>query len=201
MVIFILLLLVFMNRSAAKNKAITDTLIERLRADLNIQPGFSRIRIDRGGSKNDPNAILIVVPDRLMNFETGKHDLRAEGGEFLSSYIPRLAQNLCSSEFRNNIESVTVEGYTDQYGYRGMTREQSQNENLRLSQERSMEVVARSLDYLIKAPAERDCFLDKLSATGRGEQDQQTSPEESRRVIFRIRVNADRIQSLKAKVK
>jgi hypothetical protein len=36
----------------------------------------------------------------------------------------------------------------------------------------------------------RPCFLEKLSATGRGDQDLEKTDEDSRRVIFKIHVKA-----------
>jgi hypothetical protein len=53
-----------------------------------------------------------------------------------------------------------------------------------------MAVVKESLADLSGNESERACFLEKLSATGRGEQDPEKTADESRRVIFRIRVKA-----------
>src|ERR1035441_6780894 len=87
MVIFILLLLVFLHRTAGKNVAVTDALLRTLQTDL-IPQGFStkNIQIDR----KDRNAILVIVPDNLMNFEIGQSDLRPEGEAFLETRIPKL---------------------------------------------------------------------------------------------------------------
>ena len=49
--------------------------------------------------------------------------------------------------------------------------------------------------------AERGCFLEKLSASGRGEQEQEATAEESRRVILKIRVKAIELEHVKAVVK
>jgi flagellar motor protein MotB len=136
------------------------------------------------------------VPDNLMNFELGKSALKPEGETFLRSRIPRLAEVLCGADYRNSVESVVVEGHTDAFPYRGYTAEESQNLNLKLSQDRSMEVVKSALTFLVDYPNERSCFLEKLSASGRGEQDLEATPEESRRVIFKIRVRADRADEL-----
>ena len=46
----------------------------------------------------------------------------------------------------------------------------------------------------------RGCFLEKLSASGRGEQEQEATPEESRRVIFKIRVKVVDAAPVKAAV-
>ena len=193
MVIFILLLLVFVHRTAGKDAAVADVLLKRLRQELTPQ-GFSENTI-----KTDPrdrNAILVIVPDRLMNFKSGDFALRPEGEQFLKSYVPNFAQVLCDSRFRSSIESIVVEGHTDLQGYGG-TKEESQNRNLELSQRRSMEVVKFALADLVGMGSQRDCFLEKLSATGRGEQDQEATPEESRRVVFKIRIRSAELAPVK----
>ena len=53
-----------------------------------------------------------------------------------------------------------------------------------------MEVVKDALADLEGTEVERGCFLEKLSASGRGEQEQEDTPDESRRVILKIRVKA-----------
>jgi outer membrane protein OmpA-like peptidoglycan-associated protein len=196
MVIFILLLLVFVHRTAGKDPAVAAVLRNTL-LDMNAQ-GFNEksIRPD----PRDPSAILVIVPDRLMNFETGKSTLRPEGEKFLKTYIPRFAEVLCTDRFRPNIESIVVEGHTDTHPYAGHTAEESQNLNLKLSQDRSMEVVKNALADLEGTEGERDCFLEKLSASGRGEQEQEATPDESRRVILKIRVKAVGVESVKEAV-
>src|ERR1700722_134707 len=85
MVIFILLLLVFVHRTAGKDAAVTDMLLKRLLRDMKPQ-GFNEktIRPD----PRDRNAILVIVPNGVMSFETGKSTLRREGEQFLQTYIP-----------------------------------------------------------------------------------------------------------------
>jgi len=193
MVIFILLLLVFVHRTAGRNVAVTDALLKTLQTDL-IPQGFSAkdIQID----KKDRNAILVIVPDDLMNFEIGQSDLKTEGEAFLRTRIPKLAEVICGAEYRDSVEAVVVEGHTDAFPYRGYTPEESQNLNLKLSQDRSMQVVKSALTFLVDHSNERGCLLEKLSASGRGEQDLESTPEESRRVIFKIRVRADHAQEI-----
>jgi flagellar motor protein MotB len=194
MVIFILLLLVFVRHTAGKDAAMTDALLKRLLHDMTPQ-GFNEktIRPD----PRDRNAILVIVPDRLMNFETGKSTLRPEGEQFLKRYIPDFAEVLCSEQFRSSIESIVVEGHTDTHPYVGSTPEESQNLNLKLSQDRSMEVVKNALADLSGLETMRACFLEKLSASGRGEQEQEATPDESRRVILKIRVKVVEAPSVK----
>src|ERR1700683_3996839 len=183
MLIFILLLMVFVHRTAGKDAAVTDVLLKRLLHDMKPQ-GFNEntIRPD----PRDRNAILVIVPDRLMNFETGRSTLRPEGEQFLKRYIPDFATVLCSDQFRSSIESIVVEGHTDTHPYLGGTASESENLNLKLSQDRSMEVVKNALSDLEGVESQRGCFLEKLSASGRGEQEQEATPEESRRGIRKI---------------
>jgi len=143
---------------------------------------------------------LVIVPEGLMNFETGKSALKPQGEQFLKIHIPELAEVLCSDKFRPSIESIVVEGHTDTQGWPGHRDEESQNLNLKLSQDRSMEVVKSALADLEGTEANRACFLEKLSASGRGEQEQEATPEESRRVILKIRVKAAEVESIKAEV-
>lgn len=193
MVIFILLLLVFLHRTAGKNIAVTDALLRTLQYDL-VPHGFSErdIQID----KKDRNAILVIVPNNLMGFELNKSDLRPEGEDFLRTRIPALATVLCASAYRDSVESVVVEGHTDNNPWKGFSEAESQNLNLKLSQDRSMEVVKKTLESLNDNSVQRGCLFEKLSASGRGEQDLGPTPEESRRVIFKIRVRADRAEEV-----
>jgi len=70
--------------------------------------------------------------------------------------------------------------------------EESRNLDLKLRQDRSMQVVKSAVTFLGDNPNERGCFLEQLSASSRGEQDLLGTPDESRLVIFKIRVRADR---------
>lgn len=196
MVIFILLLLVFISHTASKDVALTDVLLTELKKDLQPQ-GFSEnsIRPD----PHDRNAILVIVPGKLMNFETEKAELQPEGKSFLQTHIPAFANILCSDEFRSSVDSIVVEGHTDSQKF-GRTAEESQDNNLKLSQDRSMAVVKEALADLNGREPQRACFLEKLSATGRGEQDPEKTDDESRRVIFKIRIKAHEIETVNRRV-
>jgi flagellar motor protein MotB len=186
MVIFILLLLVFVSHTASKDAALTDVLLKKLQQDLVPQGFNASIRPD----PRDRNAILVIVPDNLMHFESRHSEVQPAGKDWLKTRMPAFARVLCDPEFRGSVDSIVVEGHTDKEPWRGLSSEDSQNSNLRLSQERSMAVVEESLRDLSPSSEQHDCFLEKLSATGRGEQEPEATDEESRRVIFRIRVKS-----------
>jgi outer membrane protein OmpA-like peptidoglycan-associated protein len=197
MVIFILLLLVFISHTASKDAALRDVLLNELKKDL-IPQGFneSSIRPD----PKDRNAILVIVPNNLMRFENEKSYLPVEGKTFIQNHIPEFAKVLCSKEFSASIDSIVVEGHTDREPWQGSSPEESENKNLKLSQDRSMAVVVEALADL-KGTNERPCFLEKLSATGRGEQDPEKTDDESRRVIFKIHVKARDEEAIGQEVK
>jgi hypothetical protein len=63
-----------------------------------------------------------------------------------------------------------------------------------------MEVVKNALADLSGLETNRKCFLEKLSASGRGQQEQEATPEESRRVILKVRVKVVDVDSAKEAV-
>jgi len=192
MVIFILLLLVFLNNRAAVNEALTNSLLKDLKQQFgNQQFRADDIQLDR----KDRYTIVVEIPDQLMTFKPNQYELKPEGEAFLQRHALSLAKILCSSQYRDSLENVIVEGHSDSTPYRSATVEESQQLNLKLSQDRSMEVVKKTLLYLKDTPAERTCLLEKLSATGRGEQDLEVTADKSRRVVFKIRVNSSSIGS------
>jgi flagellar motor protein MotB len=207
MVIFILLLLVFISHTASKDAALRDVLLKRLKTDLEPQGLSELIRPDM----KDRNAILVIVPDQLMRFKSEESTVQPGGRDWLKAHMPAFAKVLCDPDFKSSIDSIVVEGHTDTQPWRGLSREDSLNQNLKLSQGRSMAVVEETLGDLAPVPEQHDCFLEKLSATGRGEQDavqpdgigpdaSEKADEQSRRVIFKIRVRAGEKDNIEAKV-
>jgi flagellar motor protein MotB len=187
MVIFILLLLVFLKRSAGVEPAITARLLNTLKSELSLSEfGKENIQLD----PKQPFTILVIVPDNKLSFDLNRSELRPEGERFLEAGMQPLAHILCSSEFRPHVDSIVVEGHTDAHQYRGVSQETSEGLNLALSQDRSMSVVKKSLELLV-GNSDRPCFLERLSANGRGQQDATGNPDQDRRVVFKIRVKAN----------
>jgi outer membrane protein OmpA-like peptidoglycan-associated protein len=187
MVIFILLLLVFMNNQASVNTVTAQSLMADLRQQLE-PAGFKRedIRIDPA----DPSTILLTLLDAQLTFLPNSHRLQPEGEKFLATRMPKLAAALCDDRYRGAVEAVVIEGHSDSVPYRGLSPQESQARNLKLSQERSMEVVEKTLTDLSDNPASRSCLLEKISASGRGEQDLAETADKSRRAVIKIRVNS-----------
>lgn len=197
MVIFILLLLVFVQRTGAKDPAAASRLLRELQKQL--KPGAP----DNPAIKQEQNRILLIAPERLMSFESGKYFLSEKGTGFLAQKIPPIAGILYDERFRDGIESIVVEGHSDHQVYKGASPDDSRNRNLELSQQRAMEVVKTALADLQDRPGEQAWFLRKLSASGRGDQDcpaNAAAQDECRKVIFVIRVRAVDAKAIQAKL-
>jgi flagellar motor protein MotB len=198
MVIFILLLLVFVQRTGAKDTAEATMLLAELERQL--KPGAP----DSPTIRQEQNRILLIAPERLMSFESGRYALSNEGKAFLQEKLPAIAGILYAKRFRDGIESIVVEGHSDLQAFQGLPADESRNANLELSQQRAMEVVKTALEDLkTTAQEEQDWFVAKLSSSGRGQQDCQAVDvqDECRKVIFVIRVRATDAETIKAKMK
>ena len=134
----------------------------------------------------DPNVVRIVVPEALLNFEFGRGALSSVADRFLADAMPTYAALLCGA-MRDQIDSLVIEGHTDDRG--------SDIYNLKLSQQRSLNVMVKGLEVIQdSAPWAYRCFHEKTSASGRGRQDlvmdesRGLDRDKSRRVVFKIRL-------------
>ena len=119
-----------------------------------------------------------------INFEFGKSTLLPPAETFLSEAMPHYASLICRPG-EQEVEAFVIEGYTDDLG--------DDIRNLRLSQERSFAVLAKSLEVIReKLPWAYECFLQKAIANGRGKQNLLRNDagypdrDKSRRVMFKI---------------
>lgn len=162
-------------------------ILAKLREELAI---MSERGVEVKEDEKDPLGLLVVIPEGLLQFRVDRWDIPPPGRDFLQLFIPRLARGACA--FRDDLSSIVVEGHADSTG--------SDEHNLKLSQDRSLEVVRQSLVTLGGSGADdqietRSCFLDLLSASGRGNRDPfliagVEDRERSRRVVFKIRVRS-----------
>lgn len=190
-VIFILLLCVTHNEAQQEGETTRDTILLELKNELRefMQQG---VKVD--GDPKDPLGLLILVPEDLL-FKVNRFELPPNGKEFLRPFIPKLAKIVCDKRFKDDINSIVVEGHTDSSGPPNTDKDQY---NWDLSQKRSMSVVdetLRILDGIDQNKNIRDDFIKFISASGRGSADLimvngAESKEQSRRVVFKIRVRS-----------
>ena len=131
-----------------------------------------------------PEVLAVSIPDVALNFDFGESTLLPPAEAFLSETMPHYAAMVCAQGGKE-VEAFVIEGYTDDLG--------DDIRNLRLSQERSFAVLAKSVEVVReKLPWAYECFLQKATANGRGRQnllrDAAGDPdrERSRRVMFKI---------------
>lgn len=153
-----------------------------------LRDHIQRLGLSLDADPRDPLALLIVVPENLLTFESGKSTLSPTAEQFLAEALPFYVGALCGP-LRGKIDSLAIEGHTDDQG--------SDAFNLKLSQERSLAVMVKGLEVIqATEPASYQCFQEITSAAGRGRQDliyesiDVVNREKSRRVIFKIRLRS-----------
>jgi outer membrane protein OmpA-like peptidoglycan-associated protein len=186
MVIFVLLLVATLNNASAEGENTRNIMLDQLKIALQ-DFAAKGVRVEK--DPTDPLGLLILVPEKFFNFAVDKSDIPSGGSEFLERFVPRLAATACSQQYKSEISSIVVEGHTDSTG--------TDEHNLKLSQERSLAVVQQTLNVLASQDdGEKACFLDFISANGRGSREPILDErgledrDRSRRVIFKIRVRS-----------
>jgi outer membrane protein OmpA-like peptidoglycan-associated protein len=184
-VIFILLLVASLNNAQQGGRDIAKEILARLAREMKA---FSSEGVKVEADPRDPLALLVIVPEDLLQFKQGKPDVPEQGREFLSLFIPHLARTLSAPGVADEIRSIVVEGHASPEG--------DDEQNLELSQKRSLSVVVAAMNALPPLSEARTNFVSLLTATGRGEAEPITGTDgkvdlnRSRRVIFKIRVRS-----------
>lgn len=193
-VIFILLLVASLNNVQQEGQQTRNDILLRLQEKLSKElTEYKEQGFELTNDPKDPLGLIIVVPEGLLNFAVNRADIPDAGVTFLQRITPKLADTVCSAEFRPDMNSIVVEGHTDSTG--------TDETNLPLSQARSMAVVGSTLKILANSvgasyQSHRSCFLDLVSATGRGSVEPLINDDgtenfaRSRRVVFKIRVRS-----------
>ncbi len=129
-----------------------------------------------------------ITFDASILFDYNKSELKPSGEEFLSEFLPRYVDVLLSSEYRDNISEILIEGHTDTEG--------TYIFNLQLSQKRALAVASyclgdksdilpdKQLEEMRKLVSATDCSYSKPIYDDNGEVDMVAS----RRVEFLFRL-------------
>lgn len=183
-VVFVLLLVAYINRSYVETRKGSQTIKEAL------VDSFKKVKIHAENDPKDPLALLISVRDDNLAFDIARSELKPNGEKFLKEFVPALAKVLTEQKFAPEVQSVVIEGHTDSDG--------NDENNLQLSQARSYSVLKFAINESGLTSQQRDFILDKISANGRGERDLLPMDSKpgfenknlSRRVEFKIRVRS-----------
>ena len=185
-VVFILLFSALMTQTPSEAQSELQENKEDVQAAL--QDHLERLGLSLDADPRDPLTLKIVIPDDILTFEFGQSTLSSQADRFLAEAMPFYAAAVCGP-LRDKIDSLAIQGHTDDLGDDGY--------NLQLSQERSLAVMVKGLQVIeAQTPWAYQCFQEMTSASGRGRQeliydsDHFVNREKSRRVIFKIRLRS-----------
>lgn len=186
-VVFILLLVIYLNRTFVETQQGSLKRLEALKTELDKALVAQSIECEMDANK-DPLSCTIRVRDDKLRFAFNSAALADSGQTFLHWMTPRLTKVLCGKQFQDDVEAVLIQGFTDSVG--------NDDSNLKLSAERSFQVLSYGLNKAPLPSTERNCLLDLASTSGRGERELirlpngQENAAASRRVEFTIRVKS-----------
>lgn len=186
-VVFILLLVIYLNRTFVETQQGSLKRLEALKTELDKALVAQSIECEMNADK-DPLSCTIRVRDDKLQFAFNSAALAGSGQTFLHWMTPRLTGVLCGEQFRGDVEAVLIQGFTDSSG--------NDDSNLKLSAERSFQVLSYGLNKAPLPSAQRNCMLDLASTSGRGERELirlsngRENAAASRRVEFKIRVKS-----------
>ena len=145
----------------------------------------------------DREKISVRFREPKVLFAQGKTDVQPAFKGILDDFCPRYIQILKQPKYINDIAEIRIEGHTSSEWSKEVSEEEAYILNMELSQDRTRSV----LEYVLQIPAiseTRDWLKQYLTANGlsssklivnsNGTQNRQ----ESRRVEFRVRTNAEK---------
>lgn len=145
----------------------------------------------------DRETLSVRFSEPEVLFETGKADVRTKFKNILDDFFPRYIQTLKQPEYLDGIAEIRIEGHTSSEWSEDVTPKEAYILNMELSQDRTRSV----LHYVLEIPTirnDRDWLQSHLTANGLSSSKLITHPdgaensEESRRVEFRVRTNAEK---------
>ena len=195
--VFVLLFVAAQNNRGAGMKNARDALLRSLEGRL-AQAGIEQWAVD--SVPNDPSTVIIVLPDSVL-FDWGSDIMKPAGRAEVERATPVLASVLCDSTLRDQLDQLVVEGHTDNTFRAELSPQEGRMYNLGLSQRRSMNFVQASTAVLKNSEGLLGCYLQLVSATGRGQEDllPSTPPDaaQQRRVLLRIRLRTERADTVR----
>ncbi len=136
-----------------------------------------------------------IVLDSAVFFETGTSLIKPEGKALLDRFIPVYLDVLLSEDYADFLGEIIIEGHTDSDG--------SYDSNLKLSQQRALQVALYVLNMPGLTPSQRTLLQKILTATGRSESDLKygadglEDKDASRRVEFKFSLrDSDMIEEM-----
>ena len=160
--------------------------------------------LQRWNAVLDNQTLSLRFKEPEVLFEQGEADVRADFKEMLDDFFPRYVQILKQPKYVEAIAEIRIEGHTSSEWSEDASPEEAYILNMKLSQDRTRSV----LQYVLQIPAissNRNWIRQYLTANGLSSSklithlDSTENIEESRRVEFRVRTNAEKqLEKIKA---
>ena len=144
----------------------------------------------------DRETLSVRFREPEVLFEQGKAEVQGDFKEILDDFFPRYIQILKQPEYVNDIAEIRIEGHTSSEWSEVVGDQEAYILNMELSQNRTRSV----LQYVLQIPeihGNRDWLQQYLTANGLSSSklirhpDRVENIEESRRVEFRVRTDAE----------
>ena len=177
-------------------KIFTDYAALRQNLYLALETEFEN-DLRRWNALLDRETLSVRFREPEVLFDQGKADVKSDFKKMLDDFFPRYVQILKQPEYVNAIAEIRIEGHTSSEWSEDVTPAEAYIFNMELSQDRTRSV----LQYVLQIPEiseSKDWLQQQLTANGLSSSKLITylnsteNSEESRRVEFRVRTNAEK---------
>ena len=202
MVIFLFIAISYMLYVRAEKEKIEKIAItyEKLQSDLyaDLENEFAK-DLRQWNAVLDRQTLSVRFKEPDVLFEQGQSEVRTAFKNILRDFFPRYIRILRQPKYIDDIAEIRIEGHTSSEWYAGVSPEDAYILNMELSQGRTRSV----LEYVLRLQSSyirqnRKWIRDNVTANGLSSSklifylSGRENREESRRVEFRVRTNAEK---------
>ena len=202
MVIFLFIAISYMLHVRAEKEKIEKIAItyEKLQSDLyaDLEKEFEK-DLNKWNAVLDRQTLSVRFKEPEVLFAQGEAEVRPAFKNILNDFFPRYIQILRRPKYINDIAEIRIEGHTSSEWQAGESPEDAYIHNMELSQGRTRSVLEYVLQLLSpQIQQNRKWIRNYLTANGLSSSklilnsDGTENKEESRRVEFRVRTNAEK---------
>lgn len=198
MMLFLLIAVMYLVIVERKNEEIERVVVlyEDLREELyqDLQNEFAD-DLPRWGAQLGEDLRLRFTNTDLL-FEEGESQLRPDFARILSDFFPRYMAILASTQYREDIQEIRIEGHTSSSWSQAEDSDEAYMRNMALSQERTRSALGFIMD-LAAVAHEKSWLREHLTANGLSSSqlilaaDGAEDPDLSRRVEFVVVTDAE----------
>lgn len=137
------------------------------------------------------NSIVFASPEVL--FEVSSSEIRPAFKSVLDEFFPRYMKILNTSEYKDNIEELRVEGHTSDTWKDSQTKEEIYLKNMKLSQSRAYNILKYCYSLNAEDIKENRAWLEKHFRANGMAFSKLVEKDKARRVEFRVVLKSESI--------